>query len=293
MSRIKILSAAVVVTCISSLAGAASPPNAPDVYILGPMSPAANTTNLSSQERAAYALLEGIMQSVEAKVHSTGCTPVVLPLSVYSDAFASPVQGSASIGVAPNSLVLFAKAQTTPGYRGQAIDVRQQDFDPITPPQGAGYVNGTEITGYDATHTFNSANNMMVGWMEVNAMSINWEPNQFTGKVIKDFYLGTGASKHTIFDWGLQSLSKLDYPVEKYWQRSKSRRSDGGNGQTAFVKDRLVGVVPCRIAIALSGLNQIGVFQQTGVLTISTLKPSESAPATAGDPVEITDVVDI
>ncbi|MCB1751528.1 MAG: hypothetical protein KDI74_07370, partial [Gammaproteobacteria bacterium] len=258
-------------------------------------SPAANTTNLSSQERVAYALLEGIMQSVEAKVHSTGCTPVVLPLSVYSDAFASPVQGSASIGVAPNSLVLFAKAQTTPGYRGQAIDVRQQDFDPITPPQGAGYINGTEVTGYKATHTFNSANNMMVGWMEVNAMSINWEPNQFTGKVIKDFYTTNvkAGDYHIIYDWGLQSLSKWDKKKKKYWQRSKSRRSDGGNGQTAFVKDRLVGVVPCRIAIALSGLNQIGVFQQTGVLTISTLKPSESAPATAGDPVEITDVLDI
>ena len=288
----------------STLAGAAVPPGPPSAYNGGPLSPAANTTNLSSQERVAYALLEGIMQSVEAKVHSTGCTPVVLPLSVYSDAFASPVQGSASIGVAPNSLVLFAKAQTTPGYRGQAIDVRQQDFDPITPPQGAGYINGTEVTGYDATHTFNSANNMMVGWMEVNAMSINWEPNQFTGKVIKDFYMGgvtdgrptvgmLTPDLHILYDWGLQSLSKLDYPVEKYWQRSKSRRSDGGNGQTAFVKDRLVGVVPCRIAIALSGLNQIGVFQQTGVLTISTLKPSESAPATAGDPVEITDVLDI
>ncbi|HXK56726.1 MAG TPA: hypothetical protein PLZ16_08775, partial [Gammaproteobacteria bacterium] len=229
---------------------------------------------------------------VEAKVHSTGCAPVgipvVLPLEVYSDAFTAPVTGDATVGIPPDSLTLFAKAQTTPGFRGQAIDVAQDDGDPTT--VDTGYVNGTKITGYAGTHTFNSANNMMVGWMEVNAMSINWEPNQFIGYVIKDFYMGQDAignsqaippvlpDTHIVYDWGLQFLSKAGYPVEKYWQRSKVRRSDGGQGYTAFVKDRLVGVTKCRIAVVLQGFNEVGLFWQSGTLTISAAAPGDAVP---------------
>lgn len=98
---------------------------------------------------------------------------------------------------------------------------------------------------------------------------------------------------YNIFDWGLQSLDKGGFPIEKYWQRSKVRRSDGGNGKTAFVKDRLVGPSPCRIAIFLDGQNAplSLIFYQSGILKIQTLKPSEVTPGVAGEPEEI-DAVD-
>jgi hypothetical protein len=116
-------------------------------------------------------------------------------------------------------------------------------------------------------------------------MSINWTIDDYTGKVIKDFYMGSAApgetgftNAHIVYDWGLQALLKKGYPVEKYWQRSKTQRSNGVQGKTVFVKDRLVGVVPCRITIALAGLNQVGIFQQSGSLTIS---PAPTVPSTA------------
>jgi hypothetical protein len=277
MTKIKMIAAAVAVASVSTLASAAPPPDAPPVYANGPFSPAVNITNLSSQERQAFALLEGIMQSVEGRIHAAGCTPASLSLSVYSDALTTPSVGTAKLGSGPNSMTLTsaAEAPNANSFRGEAVDVDQA---------GPGYIANTPVSGYDGTMIYNSANNMMVGYMNaVNVMSINWVPNTFTGYVIKDFYLGqntgpVGADTHIVYDWGLQSLSKEGYPVEKYWQRSKTRRSDGGQGATAFVKDRLVGVVPCRIAISLSGLNQFGVFQQSGTLTISGLTPGAPVP---------------
>ena len=273
MTKIKMLAAAVTAASVSTMAGA-NPPDAPGVYTLGPMSPAINTTNLSAQERAAFALLEGILQSVEGKIHAAGCVALTLPLKVYSDALTDPVVGNAKLGTAPADMTLVATG-VAPTFRGQIINVAQNP--------AAGYVGNTPVSDYASNMVFNSANNMMVGAMtQVNVMSINWVPNQFTGYVIKDFYMGNDknvpSDAHIVYDWGLQSLSKEGYPVEKYWQRSKTRRSDGGNGQTAFVKDRLVGVVPCRIAIALSGLNQFGIFQQTGTLSIQPVAPAAATP---------------
>ena len=275
MTKIKMLAAAVAVASVSTLASA-NPPDAPTVYATGPMSPAVNSTNLSAQERAAFALLEGILQSVEGKIHAAGCVALTLPLKVYSDALTDPVVGNAKLGTAPADMTLVATG-VAPTFRGQIINVAQNP--------AAGYVGNTPVSDYASNMVFNSANNMMVGAMtQVNVMSINWVPNQFTGYVIKDFYMGNDknvpSDAHIVYDWGLQSLSKEGYPVEKYWQRSKTRRSDGGNGQTAFVKDRLVGVVPCRIAIALSGLNQFGIFQQTGTVSIQPAPVLPGTPAT-------------
>ena len=105
---------------------------------------------------------------------------------------------------------------------------------------------------------------------------INGLPDTFQGKEIKDFYNATDNTTGLpyIFDWGLQSLSKLNYPIQKYWQRSKALRDDGVVGRTVFVKDRLVGPNSCRIVIDTSGNNNADYFWQNGTLSISTTQPS-------------------
>ena len=276
MTKIKMLAAAVAVASVSTIAVAA-PPAAPTVYDNGPMSPFVNQTNLSEQERVAYALLEGMMQAAEGYVHANGCpaSKLELPLSVYSDALGSPkILGDASLGSAPNIFKLLAVADNAGSFRGQFIDVTQN------PAPAAQFINGKPTANFVNKMTYNSANNMMVGQMAVDTLGINGQLNSFTGYVIKDFYKGedkrpTGGDNELflIIDWGLQSLSKEDYPVEKYWQRSKVRRSDGGNGQTVFVKDRLVGVTPCRITVALAGQNGPGIYQQSGKMYIENVTP--------------------
>ena len=282
MSKIKMLVAAVAVASVSTLAVAASP-TAPGIYDNGPMSPSVNKTNLSEQERIAYALAEGMMQSAEAYVHANGCpTSLALPMSVYSDALGSPNKiGSASLGSAPDILKLEATAELNSlSFRGQAVDVSQAAAPAVQ------YINGKEVANFVNKMVYNSANNMMVGNVTVDTDSINGVMNTFTGLVIKDFYKGVDNTAtqgdnelFLIIDWGLQSLSKEDYPVEKYWQRSKVRRSDGGNGQTVFVKDRLVGVTPCRITVDLAGANGPSLFDQKGTMTIEYVMPgADSGP---------------
>jgi hypothetical protein len=284
MTKIKMLAAAVAVASVSSLAVADVPPGPPSVYGPGPFSGTVSSTNLSPQERAAYALLEGMMQLAEAKIHAGGCTPVDLPLTVLSTSPA-PVTGTATLGFGFNAVVLNAAATATPTFQGQNIGVSQT---------GAGYIGSTAVAAYTGNHIYNSANNLMVGAMHTGtAVSINGVANQFTGSIIKDFYLGTATAdtndNHIVYDWGLQSLSKGGFPVEKYWQRSKVRRSDGGNGFTAFVKDRLVGPSICRISIYMEGVNSPPQksFSQSGYLQILNTEAPSVAPA------DINKVVDI
>ena len=70
---------------------------------------------------------------------------------------------------------------------------------------------------------------MMVGNVTVDTDSINGVMNTFTGLVIKDFYKGVDSTAtqgdnelFLIIDWGLQSLSKEDYPVENTGSAPKS-----------------------------------------------------------------------
>ena len=273
MTKIKLLAAAVAVASVSSLAGAAAP-DAPDVYKDGPLSPITYQTNLSIHERAAYAMLEGILQMTEAKIHADGCAPGTLGLKVYSDAgnlpFASPPVpvklGTATLGSFGNSVTVEATV-SPPSFRGQIVEVDQ------TPT--AGFISATPVENYNGDFAYNAANSMMTGNMTVDVEGANGTLNDFSGMVIKDFYKGDVASgeQYLIYDWGLQSLAKMGYPIEKYWQRSKVRRGDGGIAQIAFIKDRLVGNTKCRIAIALDGTNDPELLWQDGTLTISQVAP--------------------
>ena len=281
MTRLSIIATAIMVAVVSAPAHTAAP-EAPALYATGPFSPRTATTSLSVHERTAFALLEGILQSVESYVHANGCptTAVSLPLEVYSDAFGSPnIVGDASLGNAPDVFKLEAVADNAGSFRRQHLDVKQTALPVLH------FINGKLTANYVGRMTYNSANNMMVGNMAVDTIGINGQLNSFTGYVVKDFYKGednrqSGGDNELflILDWGLQFLSKESYPVEKYWQRSKVRRSDAGEGKTAFVKDRLVGVTKCRITAALSGFNQPDIFWQSGTLKISLVAPADPVP---------------
>jgi hypothetical protein len=266
MTKIKMLAAAVAVASVSTLAGAADAPGAPSQYDTGPLSPIVNQTNLTVHERAAYAMLEAVLQMTEGKIHADGCKATSLPLKVYSDAGG---QNDASLGSFGNNVKVVASVAPAT-FRGQKVTTVQNP--------AVGTIAATPVGNFSSTMSYNDANNMMTGSMSVDVLGANGQLNQFTGLVIKDFYKGTGPDQYLIFDWGLQSLSKLGYPVEKYWQRSKVRRDDGGIGRTVFVKDRLVGNTACRITIDLSGANGPSLYWQEGTLAIAQVAPAAPVP---------------
>jgi len=264
-TKITTLSAAILV-CISSMANA-NPPPVPAIYNNGPAAPILNMTNMRDAEKVAFALNEAMLQATESLIYVKGCSEFEVPIIVYSH------PGSNTHYIADTNfggIELEAHPRTAiPGF-GQNIDVSQ-------PVQGI--LNGTPVQNVRGRYTFNSRNNMMVGErtaIQVKGQNRNFD--QFYSTVIKDFYhdntFDSNGDFYVINDYGLQSLSKFGYPVNKWWQKSKTVRDDGQQGCTVFQKDRLVGTSACRITLATKGVSQPDLFWQTGTLHVQPIRPN-------------------
>lgn len=244
-------------------------PNVPNIYDDGPQQ---LSIELSAAEMAAYALYEGVMQVTETIIIASSCTAAAgsYSFSIASDgSIDTPASNQISVFTSGGlgAFVLNATLLDSDHSRGQLMRIDQV---------GSGIMNVSEFRGYLGQVAFNELGTMMDSESRIHVKGINGRFDSFKGKVIKDFYtdpnVGTGLPY--IYDWGLQDISKLDYPVNKYWQRSKTLRDDGVSGHTVFVKDRLTGPSACRIVMDSSGMNNQDFFQQQGTLTISTEKPN-------------------
>lgn len=254
------------------------PPAVPDMYQGGPSSLQFQDLSLSDAERAGYALAEGAMQMAEATILAKASCSAAAGSYPIVDFFASgdvddPEANTITVLSPGGSFTLEADLDPIDSFRGQTMTVNQA---------GSGKLAGTALKEYTNYVSFNAAGTMMVAEGSVKAKGVNNLFDLFQLKIIKDFYrdnvrLNSGdkrAQVPVIYDWGLQSVSKLGYPLNKYWQRSKSLRDDGFEGYTHFVKDRLVGSSACRIDFYTTGSNNADFFQQDGTLTISTAIPS-------------------
>ncbi len=257
--------AAAVLLGISTLASA-NPPGAPAIYDNGPAAPLLNMTNMRDTERAAFALYEGLMQATEALVYVKGCTPFSVPVSAYVDGHTFNQLEVQTF----NGVRLEATLQPpVPGF-GQNIDVVQA---PV-----AGILNNVAVDSLRGRYTYNHLNNLMLNERtSLRVAGQNGRPDLFYSAAIKDFFHGNtyGPGQfYEIYDYGLQTLSKNGYPVNKWWQKSKAVRDNGQQGCTVFQKDRLVGVGACRITLSTLGYSQPGLFWQDGNLTVSQVTPS-------------------
>jgi len=285
-TKLSTLSAAVLLG-ISTLASAA-PPATPSIYWGGPKDPRLNMTNMRDAEKAAFALNEALMQATESVIYVKGCSESSVDVEVY----AHPDSGSYYIeDLETNGVEFRANPQPAVAGFGQHIDVSQAT---------QGLLNGTQVQGVKGRYTFNSVNNMMVNEKTgIQVKGQNKAFDQFYSSVIKDFYHGdtydSNGDFYEIVDWGIQSLSKFAYPVNKWWQRSVAVRDDGQQGCTVFQKDRLVGATQCRITLDTKGYSQPDLFWQKGTLKVSKLsKPEENLTALTNckqDPYPFPDVV--
>lgn len=291
MTKIKTIAAAVALASASTMAAAYDgtlPPTAPEKYDTGPIASLVDGTDMFERERAAFSIMEALLQMTEAKIHADGyCAPISgteVPVTVYSFTSNNAADTIHFGEMGPQGNKVRVEAEIQPADdRGQQFDVEQINTVPQwMNPVALGYIDGTLIKKFMGTYLYNYQNNMMVGTMKVRVLGQNNTFDRYLGSVIKDFYKGEDNKYNDdfkIFDWGLQSLSKLGYPTEKYWQRSKVKRVNGSFARTVFVKDRLVGETICRITIDTGGGNTKSLYDQDGFLTVEMVQPDAEVPA--------------
>lgn len=244
-----------------------APNTMPEAYNNGPK---LVDNGLFIAEIKAYSLYEGLLQMAEANIHATSCSlsEGIYPLFAYTDDSENPDQNQITLGSLNGqaAVTLQVNHMATNSFHGTMVNVIQS---------GNGFFNGPAINDFTSSISINKLNSVMTFSGKMSVEQIINHPDQYQSSGIKDFYTETASNQFRyILDWGLQTLSKLGYPTEKYWQRSKTMRDNGVIGRTVFVKDRLVGASACRILIDSSGLNSENLFLQNGTLTISNDTPS-------------------
>ncbi len=241
----------------------------PDIYNQGPASPLVSSTDISAAERSAFALLEGVMQMAEARIIATSCSlsSGTYQVFLFSDGSANnPSYNYVVVDSPGSSFKLSVTLNPWDSFWGQSMVINQQ---------GGGGLMNVPLSNYFAQVVYNAQGTVMEMNSNFNVMGNSGRFNALRGKVIKDFNLVTDNSTGIpyIVDWGAQSISKLGFPVQQYWQRSKVMRDDGFAGRTVFVKDRTTGPTACRIVIDTQDYNNQDYFFQTGTLTISKTAP--------------------
>ena len=247
----------------------ADPMPPPAIYNQGPASPLVASTDISAAERAAYALLEGVMQMAEVRISTTSCSlsSGTSEIYIFSDGSNNKPDYNIVTVVSPGSIfTLRATSQPFDSFKGQQIIVNQK---------GIGGLNQVPILNYHAYVSYNAKGTVMEMDSSIQVMGNSGRFNTINGKVIKDFNLvnDTSTGLPYIFDWGVQSISKQGFPIHQYWQRSKVIRDDSVAGRTVFVKDRTSGPTSCRIVLDTHDYNNQDFFYQTGTLNISTSTP--------------------
>ncbi|MBS3951339.1 MAG: hypothetical protein KGZ88_00055 [Methylomicrobium sp.] len=273
------LTSAVIISCSSIVcAESLNPPAISDIYAMDPNSTLTTNTDLSNPERSAFALYDGIMDVAEARIHASSCSDAIgeYKVNIFSDGRVRGRRQNNTVLLTSSggSYRLFAIPSEPVTGRGVTILLYQ-----LSP----GTLEDMQVNDYTAQVTYNDLSNLMTSNSKLEVESINAELDTYATHTVKSLYRDSLSDSdrdfYNISDWGLNMTSKLGYPVNKNWQRSKSRRDDGNIARTVFVRDSLIQTSPCRITIDTNGYNNINYFWQEGSLKIESVTPGAQVSA--------------
>jgi hypothetical protein len=277
--KLKVLSAAILAGFVGS-AGAATGKSVTSPS-LGLLMSAPKPANLTPAERGAYAGFEAALQAVEGRIYLHGCTSQKMQISGVIGA-----NGNGSVSLAGTASFINFKVARVPTPASEAFLGNKFRV------AGSGTVaNGftpVRVNGYSATADYDKAGGVMTLIANMSVLSGNGTFDPLRGVVIKDFYLHLKdphkdlqvcasdsrcekSERPVVVDWGLQSLAKKGYTQAKYWQWSRSTRSDGDIGETHMIKKRIYnanGNGFCTIEIHTEGFNDFDGFDQQGYLRV-------------------------
>ncbi len=260
---------------IAGLSGGASaaahvpPPGVLD----GILGTTGNRPNLSLVEKGAYALIESMLSTVAGVLQYKGCgkvgdPPKMLSTEVHvydvSGVITTAVAGSGSRVDGTNYAIT---GQTNASNKGTLLYITK-----VT--GGSERIDNTFINSF--LTRFPGFGFDQAGSMAYASADMVIETNPFDEHIIKDFWKrctrpGTGVPEacpsgetkppapgseldHQIVDFGLELITKLNYPRSKYEQSSLYRRPNNGDGWMWMVKTKIapnIGTL-CQIQLNLS-----------------------------------------
>ena len=231
---------------------------------------------LSPQELTAFALYESMMNIVNAKINASSC--FIMRGKYQISLFTVGVAGqrrqnnrvAAQLPGHTVNLHAFPDHEITELGSGISVNharlITSFDYESINKYR-ARYTfdpTGTTIsmTGnlelrdyYSVTHIFNT-----LGTTNFNRINSN--------EIQEEYATNTG--------WGMSSVSGLEYPHSKYWERIKFQRHSNDRARTILVRDLLTLPTSCRITIDTMGYNNTGYISQQGHITIGTAIPGDT-----------------
>lgn len=216
-----------------------------------------NTYNIT--DRGAVCLVESALSLVAANQHylQDGCSTKSYGLEVESDFSGTGTAFLDDVGA--NGLVSFSNTvtqSTANPSRGAKCVV---DAD--------GQLFGTTVSGYDGNHAWSRFNQFFIDSAVFNLNNVPYDEHS-----IKDFYgrnnlTGDYTGQKWIFDWGLEVVTKLGYPVSKWSERSWYNKWDGADGKVKVVKQDVA--TGCKITYIASPYFSGDAVTFSGTVSVS------------------------
>jgi len=213
-------------------------------------------------DRGAICLVESALSLVASKEHFTpGCTTKSYALSVESDYFG---QGVATLDDKnANGVVNLKNTVIESGNkpsRGAKCEVGAE-----------GTLFGTTVADYIGQHAWARYNQFFIDSADFKLNGVPYDEHS-----IKDFYgrvLATDeqyAGGPWIFDWGLEVVTKLGYPVSKWSEQSWYHKWDGVDGKVKVIKQDVA--TNCKITFVASPYQAGDGITINGVVKVSRPK---------------------
>lgn len=217
--------------------------------------------SLFNSERSGICLIESSLSIVAANVAHYGCSGATGNYFLDVAVDGNGVGTAALDGVTLNGVVAPIPPITG---KGQNCTITQVGSGKLFTPARGG---GVKVQGYKGQHVWNFTNTIFIDQAPPFKLAGVW----YNEHSIKHFYRPRKNPKNwTTLDYGLEVITKLNYPREKWWQQSWYTSEDGtpAGGTVVVKKTRQAPAVACQIGVYLDGYNVANEFYYTGTITV-------------------------
>ncbi|WP_404360114.1 hypothetical protein [Methylotuvimicrobium sp. KM1] len=257
------------------------PLKAPSLFDKGPA--AMTAINLKTEELTSLMLLDSAMDIAKSAALATGCESVEGDYSIEisaDGAINKPVTNVIKI-VSPGKsdpLILNAIAEEPDAFLGQVFTIKQAKNNKL---------KETLISEFSGTAHINRELTLLSIQGSAIVLGQNNTPSPYPYFRLKHFYEEPKSdNSQYLSGWGLASLSKEGFPVNKFWVRSKALKTDGQLKRVVLQEDLLIGFSACRIVIdsatdikkKTDKQEKQKSFAFKGTMTISKSQPNEKLP---------------